>query len=362
MKFRQVQSYKIACINALLVALGVVVVILSARTSNSWANSELQKSTNISPLVHRKYYVLGAIEGLMPPALSVFVQSWQRYSPDTKLALFVDHLDRYPTLQQFPNVEMHPITKKQINMTVKYQRYSLYKDFINLNRNHIAGVILTDVRDVAIQKDPWRESLVQQAIHKDAALFSMEGGSGIGGEVLVGSNGWNAGQIIRCLGPDVQHSLKDEVVSCSGVTLGTPNALLSYLDKIIYTIENVMDPQCTASGHGDQAAHNYALHVLSKEEKMSGRFMTPESWISPIHTSQYGWPLIIDEYSKVHRPKGVMPAVIHQWDRSEELKRRYDSMYGLWEVETYQGDTCSGCEIKSFSSSAESSSVGELSM
>jgi len=318
--------------------------------------------------IEKHYYVLGSVMKMNEEFLSVFLQSWQRHSPQTKIVLFVDNPDAYPILSHFSDtVETLLLPPKRSgSMHVKYHRYFMYHDFIKERQHSIAGILLTDVRDVAIQSDPWSDSIIQKVVDQDGVLFSMEGGPGLGGEVLVGTEGWNARQIEKCFGKQGIDVLKDKVVSCSGITLGGTGGMLLYLSRMMDTIQNIISPECPTSGVGDQTAHNWVLHVMSEAEAVDGGatwdtsspppnnnsdsnnkiFLKVPSWYSPIQTSQYGWPLVIDRYSQVERAGGGRrPVIIHQWDRSEQLKKRYSLMYGLWEDEVYEGDRCPLCTV-----------------
>lgn len=300
----------------------------------------------------KSFYALGVVHnqlnGVDELELSVFIQSWLHHSPDTRLVLFVDSPERYPILADLQNVETIPV-KWDPNLTPMYQRHFLYKDYIEKQQHAMAGVALTDVRDVVLQGNPWKDSMIKATILRNGALFSMEGGAGIGGQLLIGNSSHsNGGKVARCLGEDIRKRLSDEIVSCTGVTIGTPDALLRYLNRMIETINDKISPQCIKSGRGDQAAHNYVLHVLSQREKEMGLFATPSIWKSPIHTAHYGFPLEINRYSIVKRQNGSTPVIIHQWDRSKDLQKRYAAMYGLWTDGEYKGfskDMCKGCPI-----------------
>lgn len=165
-------------------------------------------------------------------------------------------------------------------------RYSLFRGYLASRAADLAGVAILDARDVVLQGNPWADTSVQRTIAAKAAVFSAEGGPGIGGELLVGSAGWNSDTIKAVLGVAVHKQMQNCTVSCSGATIGAPEAVELYLDDMVSAISQIAAPNSTNSTFGDQAVHNYALHVLGRKRLLDGVYELIPNWQSPVHTLQ----------------------------------------------------------------------------
>ena len=112
----------------------------------------------------KRYYVLATVAGLDVAMLNVFLQSWRRHSPHTRVVLWVE---------QGTALDDHGVDAEVIRFTqatdikrVKMQRYQLYQPYLTrlLARGFSGGVVLADARDVFIQSDPWQHSTIKKLV------------------------------------------------------------------------------------------------------------------------------------------------------------------------------------------------------
>ena len=78
----------------------------------------------------------------------------------------------------------------------------------------------------------------------------------------------------------------------------------------------------------DQGMHNYFLYSgdLSKAVSKLNIITNEEGWIA---TVQSMLRLVRDNAGRVLNDKGVVVAIVHQWDRSDQLKAQYAAQF-VW--------------------------------
>jgi hypothetical protein len=343
-----------------LIRTAVVVIIISAllvrfqgsvgSIQNSFNHDQRPNETRSST----HFYVLGAVTGtrIGDEDVAVFVHSWTRFSPHTRQVLFVDNTTS--ALSVLKNAAESRSTilitpNRNASLPVHVERFYWYADFIKEHQASIHGVMIADVRDVAVQSDVWADPIVRQALDANGVVFSMEGGLSIGGSLLIGGEKYNSEFVRACFDTQVLRQLADSPVSCSGTVLGTAHGMLLYLDRMLKTLQT---SSCMRLPSHDQGVHNYVLHVLSKKETESKRFLTPHPWINPMLAGVYSGPLTIDEAGLVTRVKGSAPAILHQYDRSHQIRDRLVQMYHSGQKVTLDMMDCrsEGCRTRPFTS------------
>jgi hypothetical protein len=164
------------------------------------------------------------------------------------------------------------------------------------------AVLLTDLRDVVFQRDPFAEPVAE------LELFLEDPTARIGEQPYYVR--WSR----RLYGRSAVARFRDRPVSCSGTVAGTGAGVLSYLAEMAAVIESAARPM----GYDDQSVHNALLHggrlssatVVANEH---GRVLT--MGMMATHTTVEGCVLNAD---------GSVPAVLHQWDRHPELAARLE--------------------------------------
>ena len=188
----------------------------------------------------------------------------------------------------------------------KLIRYWAALEFLQGHRPATGRVLLADSRDVIFQRDPFTIP-ADPARPLDIFLedyFRDFKNSGI-----------NQGHVGPCFGAETVRRVflsPPRPVSCSGVTMGSHEAVERYL-RLMWT--EMRRPryseQCLQH---DQAFHNYLL--------WTDRLGPVRAWTNedgPVTT--IGWPehLYRDRFGRVLNRKGELAHVVHQYDRRKRL-------------------------------------------
>lgn len=181
-------------------------------------------------------------------------------------------------------------------------RYLHYYRYLTTKVGDADLVMLTDVRDVVFQRDPF-----ERAVHGLELVLEES-------HVVVGRDHFNTRWIRDLYGPESAAHLEGARVSCSGTVIGQRAAILHYLTEMILEIMWRRRPM----GAHDQGVHNWLLRtgrlpLATLVANGSGRVLTMGAMRS-YETSSEGYVLNSD---------GSVPAVLHQYDRHKELQERF---------------------------------------
>ncbi len=125
-------------------------------------------------------------------------------------------------------------------------RYYHYYRYLSRRAEQYKNVMLTDVRDVFFQRDPFAFQIRDQ-VH---CFLEFEG------ETL-GSQSHNRAWLRGVYGENVLRQLADRPISCSGVTIGPTSGILEYLRAMVNALVSV--PVQWAGV--DQGVHNYVAYT-----------------------------------------------------------------------------------------------------
>ena len=192
---------------------------------------EVSNSIEVFMFINSNYYLLNEIQSIS-----------LKYS----IYLIIYDLN---TLKPSYLLNYHPSSLRWIFF------YQLLTNFdTNFDINFITKfhkVLVIDVRDSVFQSNPFDLFLS----NKNTFYMFQEMGS-----QTIGSCGWNSGWIRDCFPGNILNSVQSNAISCSGVSLGTMDIMLQYIE-IITTIllgkHSITDrfPQCERNGV-DQGIHN----------------------------------------------------------------------------------------------------------
>lgn len=261
--------------------------------------------------------VIGLAAHYGPAELAPFVRSLRGsgYEGDITLLSF----GSTPATAQFlreHRVRMHPFTAlgampMSMNSSRMYECIDVLLDpLLNAPEQAFDNlVLLTDVRDVVFQGDPFAD------LPEGRLLGFLETARTLG-ECPI-----NRDWLQRASGPALLAELAARPVSCAGTVIGTRSAVLEYLLHMVRLLAAV-DPQHRYSGV-DQAIHNVILWkglVAGSQPVPNGQavFTIPDS------AGSYQ----VDG-ERVGTPERAFPAVVHQYDRHPELVTQIQRRWGL---------------------------------
>lgn len=215
-----------------------------------------------------------------------------------------------PTTRHVSQLEEHgatvvPFTRGEPFTHLPYNalRFFLYLEWLRHNGGAYRRVLLTDVRDVVFQHDPfaydWPPGL--SVFHEDLSMTIGQ---------CPHMERWIKGH----LGGAVFTALRDEHIVCSGTTVGDCSAIISYLEALTARLEPFA-PGERMAGY-DQGVHNLLIH---------GNFLEMVTCFDnsgPVLTLGYkrgGAPL--NGRGEILAENGAAAFLVHQYDRHPELFR-----------------------------------------
>ncbi len=178
-------------------------------------------------------------------------------------------------------------------------RFAHFHDYLQQNVDRYGKVLVTDIRDVCFQADPF-EAADGIPIVSFLEPLRIKGGA-------------NGKWMDEAFGAELDPTLLDELVCCAGVTIGEAPAMLEYLTKMLSQLcaVKLMTPVAGV----DQAVHNYLLH----RGQLKGSTMLENG--NPICTTMgHGDPFSLNAAEQV-TADGKIVAILHQFDRNPDLKR-----------------------------------------
>ena len=183
-------------------------------------------------------------------------------------------------------------------------RHFLYLDYLLKHPGEFRTVLLTDVKDVVFQRDPFGFAVPNQLC---VAMESLE--------IPVGKCSCTPDWIVAGYGREALERVKDKELSCAGTVLGPEPAVRAYLQAILQQVQQMRDAfECA-----DQAAHNLMLH-----DGQLGPVTRFHNFEGPIATVGTEDKFAISDAGDILNKDGSAVAIVHQYDRHPHLVRMYD--------------------------------------
>lgn len=234
--------------------------------------------------------IMGASTGLSELQLIPFLQSLARTSFNGDVIFFIPESERNLSGSLSKRIQVINFNPRS-DMPIHGQRYLLYKQYLNNNVLKYDNIMLTDVRDVYFQADPFN--------------FDIDGLCVFFEDVTIGKCPYNGSWIELKYGLEEKISLYNCRACCSGITIGKKESILHYLDMM----EKHLLPPINAIGY-DQGIHNYLVHHdllldIRRYDNITG----------PVLTMGYLESCRKDSQGLYLNKSGVIPNVLHQYDR-----------------------------------------------
>jgi hypothetical protein len=178
---------------------------------------------------------------------------------------------------------------------VALSRYAYYAAYLASYQRPLRTVVLSDVRDVVFQSDP-REGL-QSGLH----VFTEDP------SVRLGNCAYNRRWLANGYGEATARAMADEVIICSGVTVGDGDAVRRYLDDML---DGFMQLRQVDTGT-DQATHN----VLVRSGRLA--VASHDNDEGPVLTMGHvpDDALLWDRDQRLVNAQGRPYSIVHQYDR-----------------------------------------------
>lgn len=174
-------------------------------------------------------------------------------------------------------------------------RFRHYVDCLE-NFEDIHNILLTDIRDVVFQSDPFADYPTHaMEFFAEPELFGRCNHNGP----------WYAG----LYGSEELTKIYEEYVLCAGTTMGTKNEIIRYIELLIEEIGN-LEQQGKAHGTCDQAVHNRLVYTGQFSDYRINQ--NGKGLVSTMHHSK---TLTFNRQGQLLNDDGTPTPIVHQYDR-----------------------------------------------
>lgn len=261
-----------------------------------------------------KNLILGAFGGYEFASAKPFLKSLAEVGFSGDVCLFAqdiststrDELERWGVLV----VESDdPEIKRQI---ITMGRFIAYQSILETIGARYQNVMLTDVRDVVFQRDPFDFEM------GDSVCMFLEDT-----RMTIGECKFNRHFIWFLYGDEALREMSDRHISCSGTTLGSLRAVRDYVDCVVEKIRSMGE---RIEGYlGDQGIHNYILYKgLVRGIRVFDNQNGPVLTLGYVPESK----LLFDQEGRLLNRDGSVVHVVHQFDRHPKLAEQVARRYG----------------------------------
>jgi hypothetical protein len=165
--------------------------------------------------------------------------------------------------------------------------------------------MLTDVRDVLMQRDPFAFPF------PNALCCALENP-----RITIGQCPWNSGWVKSLFGRRVLEQMVDERITCSGVMFGPRSAIVEYLELMTEFLASPLKARNVGSGGLDQGVLNYLIWTRALE----GIHLFEHGEGPVLHMAWMpGGEVRRNQSGQVLSRDGEPIHVLHQYDRHPEI-------------------------------------------
>ena len=259
----------------------------------------------------KKNLVLGAAANYTWEILNPFVNSCRKYCPDAEIFFFVDNLSDFTRAQLIKNgVSIADFPDEMRRGIPNNTRWKIFADFLDEHGDDYEQIFITDTRDVIFQGDIFAgfksyQNYLCYVTENDDIRGSKSGTK------------QNYDWIVGCFGKAEADKLLDKKIICSGTVLATADAIKIFCRSMWEILEH------KTADVFDQATMNYLvwdnrlpIENLIESDVESGAILTLAL------VTVFGF-----SGDKILHVSENCPAVVHQYDRHEELIQFVDKIH-----------------------------------
>jgi len=256
-----------------------------------------------------KNLILSAACGLDPKQIEFFLKSLRKYYKDEIFFLLKkDDIEVKKLLNEhagnFLEIDVH-------KFDVQVKRYNFFLKI--LKENIYNKVLICDSRDIYFQSNPFDHN------YKGSINFFLE-------DKKIKECPYNTNWLIKTYGQKTFEKLSNNIINCSGTTLGASQSIKAYLNlmtkhsldfKFKKRLKYLLTFRRDQTGRGaDQAYANYIVHNKLIENSF---LYSNES--GPIATVYYLKKIIFDKNHQLINSLNKPYSIVHQYDkRWDEFK------------------------------------------
>jgi hypothetical protein len=184
-----------------------------------------------------------------------------------------------------------------------YLRFFVCRDFLAGNQNLYQNVLITDIRDVLFQADPF------SGFKGGLLVFEEDPRIPLGDEKMC-----NSPWVEETFGREALSQIGGYPILCAGTTMGDTASIIYYLTQF----ENLVCRVNKIANGGDQGIHNYLCRGI-----MRSKAVVSKNGEGPILTMvpslKMGVDFSVSQDGFVLNPMGLPVPVLHQYDRYPDL-------------------------------------------
>lgn len=242
--------------------------------------------------------ILGTAYGYTTDAIAPFVKSLRRHW-DGDCVLVVKSLSEKD--KEFFNKFKIASVELRLDLPnpkdIQTTRYGIYKQILESNYSDVDQILITDVRDVVFQDDPFKGmSGAELEFFLEPSLFKN----------CTANWPWVGG----IYGREGMDLVADQWVICSGTTCGKRSSMISYFKIMNEEIQRIINTGRPVYPGEDQPIHNYLVYTGRFDD-----FTLHKNGEGPISTMHHQHILTFDRDGRLLNNDGNPIPVVHQWDR-----------------------------------------------
>lgn len=199
--------------------------------------------------------------------------------------------------QQY-NIDFHPFkleNRKIQSVEIFNIRHRAYLKIIETTFTKFDRVLLTDVRDVFFQDDPFKHPIVAEL------EFFAE-------PMIIKSCDYNGKNIKELYGDDTLTQLGNNLIICAGTTIGNRDGILKYLRLMLSELQRLAEEKGRLVD--DQAAHNYLIYNDYFFDHV--KYYTGEGPVATLHHQR---SVVFNDDGYIINKDNTVTPIVHQWDR-----------------------------------------------
>lgn len=265
-----------------------------------WLAASLAATSDVPAPRRHPRAVMGFATGYPAAALEPFVRSLRdRFDGEIILAVDDDPEVR-AFLEGFQVTAVTPVQPPEWSPHPVMERFAAYDAWIR-SRPWLTQVLLTDVRDVIFQGDPFARPAGALEVYVERQ-----------GDTLA-DHAFNRKHITALVGPELAARLMDRPCLCVGTVLG-PAAEAARLCRTMLMLAAVPRSDVGGAFGADQAACNIAVHL----GLVPARIRSNYGRVATIGEDD-GASLIWRDDGVIINPNGGVSPIVHQYDRHPHL-------------------------------------------
>ncbi len=253
--------------------------------------------------------IMGAAYGYKTELLEPFVRSLRRnWQGDCLLIVHPLSQDELKFYEKYNIITFELEDKIEDPRDIQVLRYEIYQSILNENFLDVDQILITDIRDVMFQDDPFKGSKGSELeFFLEPSLFKN----------CTANWPWVGG----LYGREGMELVKNQWIVCSGTTMGTRSGILNYIEIMIKELNRIQSTGRKLFQGEDQPIHNYLIY--SDKFPNAVFHHNGEGPITTIHHQQQ---LTFNRKGCLLNKDFSPTPVIHQWDRADACKLVLEKM------------------------------------